>query len=73
MAVSQKIISGNSQPNGGRVIAGLNGARGLDSSSVLDVNHTQNSPLLASINIDQSITVINSVLNSRYDDTTYYE
>jgi hypothetical protein len=72
MAVSQKIISGNDQPNGGRVVSGINGARALDSSSVLDSNHTQDPAPQPPAKIDQSIADINTSLDSRYDETTYY-
>jgi len=72
MAVSQKIITGNDQPNGGRAVSGINGARALDSSSVLDANHTQDPTPQPPANIDQSIAAINSSLDTRYDDPTYY-
>ena len=72
MAVVQKIIGGNSQPAGGRAVVGVNGARGLDSSSVLDANHTLAPTPLPSSKIDQSIARINSVLDSRLDHPRYY-
>ena len=72
MAVVQKIISGNEQPAGGRGVVGVNGARGLDSSSVLDTNHTLEPAPVPSSKIDQPISVINSILDSRYDDPRYY-
>ena len=72
MAVSQKIISGNDQPNGGRAVCGINGARALDSSSVLDANHTQDPTPQSPANIDQPIAAINGSLDTRYDDPTYY-
>ena len=78
MSVVQKIIGGNSQPAGGRAVVGVNGARGLDSSSVLDANHTLEPTPLPSSKIDESIATIflffriNSVLISRYDDPRYY-
>ena len=72
MAVVQKIIGGNSQPAGGRAVVGVNGARGLDSSSALDANHTLEPTPFPSSKIDQPIATINSVLDSRYDDPRYY-
>jgi len=72
MAVSQKIIGSNSQPNGGRAVSGISGARGLDSSSALDSNHTQDPVPQAPSKIDQPIANIDGSLDSRYDDPTYY-
>ena len=72
MAVSQKIISGNSQPNGGRAVSGISCARGLDSASVLDSNHTQDPTPQPPSKIDQPIANINGDLDTRYDDPTYY-
>ena len=71
MAVSQKIVSGNDQPNGGRAIVGVGGARGLDSSSLLDSNHTLNPTPQSAAYIDQPIAAING-LDTRYDDPRYY-
>ena len=71
MAVSQKIISGNSQPNGGRAITGINGARGLDSSSIIDTNHTLSPVPQSPSYIDQPIAAIDG-LDTRYDDPRYY-
>lgn len=72
MAVSQKIISANAQPSGGRAIVGINGARGLDSSSVLDSKHVLDPSVVAAANIDQSIAAIDASLDARYDDPRYY-
>lgn len=72
MAVSQKIIGSNDQPNGGRAVTGIGGAKGLDSSSVLDSKHTQDPSPQPPSKIDQSIANINGSLDSRYDETTYY-
>lgn len=72
MAVSQKIITGNDQPRGGRVVAGVAGARGLDSSSLLDANHTQEPSPIPSANIDDSIADIDGALDERFDDPRYY-
>ena len=40
MAISDKIISGNDQPNGGQGIVGVAGARGLAAADKVDSNHT---------------------------------
>ena len=72
MAVVQKIISGNAQPNGGRAVTGIGGARGLDSSSLLDANHTLDPVPLSPAFIDQPIATINGNLDARYDDPRYY-
>lgn len=72
MAVAQKIITLNDQPNGGRAVVGIGGARGLDSSSILDANHTLDPTPIPASKIDQSIDTINSILDSRYDDPRYY-
>lgn len=72
MAVSQKIVSANSQPQGGRIVTGVSGARGLTSSELLDTNHTQSPEPQSPDNIDQPIARIDAVLDTRYDDPTYY-
>lgn len=72
MAVSQKIISGNDQPNGGRAITSVAGARGLDDASIIDTNHTLNPVTLAASLIDQSIATIDARLDTRFDDVNYY-
>lgn len=72
MAVSQKIISGNDQPNGGRAITSIAGARGLDDASIIDTNHTLNPVTLAASLMDQSISTIDTNLNDRFDDVNYY-
>ena len=73
MAVSQKIVSGNDQPQGGAGVVGIAGARGLAAADKLDAQHVVSPfpPLLAS-GIDYSIADINSKLNDRFDDTNYY-
>ena len=40
MAVSQKVIDGNVQPQGGEGIVGVAGARGLTAANKIDSNHT---------------------------------
>ena len=72
MTVSQKIISGNDQPNAGRAIVGVSGARGLDASSTLDDSHTLEPAPVSPDEIDQSISEINSALSERFDDQDYY-
>lgn len=72
MAVVQKIITLNDQPNGGRAVVGIGGARGLDSSSALDAKHTLDPTPVPASEIDQPIATINNVLDSRYDDPRYY-
>lgn len=72
MAVSQKIKTGDDQPKGGRAIVGVGGARGLAAADVVDGNHTLE-PQVGSSNVDQSITDIDTNLDSRYDDPRYYQ
>ena len=73
MAVAQKVISGNVQPQGGEGVVGVAGARGLTAANKIDSNHTVSPfpPLLAT-QIDDTIADINSRLNTRFDDTNYY-
>jgi hypothetical protein len=72
MAVSQKIISGNPQPNGGCAVVGVAGARGLDPASFLDSKHTLNPAGVSPLNVDKSIAAIDASLDTRYDDPRYY-
>ena len=39
MAVSQKIVGGNDQPNGGEGIVSIGGARGLTAANKISSNH----------------------------------
>lgn len=73
MAVSAKIISGNSQPNGGRGFVGIAGCKALTPSEKLGSNNILSPfpPLLPS-QIDESIAVINARLTGRFNDTDYY-
>ena len=73
MAVSQKIVTGNDQPQGGAGVVGIAGARGLTAANKIDSNHTVSPfpPLLAT-EIDLTIAVIDARLNTRFDDTNYY-
>ena len=67
MPVSQKIISGNEQPQGGEGIVSIAGARGLAAADKLSSNNTVSPfpPLLAT-QIDQSIAVIDARMDGRY-------
>ncbi len=67
MPVSQKIIPGNEQPQGGEGIVSIAGARGLAAADKLSSNNTVSPfpPLLAT-QIDQSIAVIDARMDGRY-------
>jgi hypothetical protein len=67
MAVSQKIIDGNAQPQGGEGIISIAGARGLAAADKLSSNNTVSPfpPLLAT-QIDPSIAVIDARMDGRY-------
>ena len=67
MVVSQKIIDGNAQPQGGEGIIRIAGARGLAAADKLSSNNTVSPfpPLLAT-QIDQSIAVIDARMDGRY-------
>ena len=73
MAVSQKVITGNDQPQGGAGVVGVAGAKGLTAANKLNSNHVVSPfpPLLAT-QIDDSIGDINGKLDDRFDDTNYY-
>ena len=73
MAVSQKIKSGDDQPNGGEGIVSIGGARGLTAADKISSNHQVSPfpPLLPS-QLDATIAGINARLNTRFDDTNYY-
>ena len=70
MTVSKKIIDANDQPQGGRGIVGVNGAKALDEPDVLNSKHTIDPSPPSSD--DQPIAEINSSLYERYDDINYY-
>lgn len=77
MAICQKIISGNDQPSGGNGIVSIAGARGLRSNGtfIADIaskNIVSPFPPLQDTQLDQTISVINSKLDSRFDDLAYY-
>lgn len=73
MAVSQKIKSGDDQPNGGEGIVSIGGARGLTAADKISTNHQVSPfpPLLPS-QMDWSVAVADARLNTRFDDTNYY-
>lgn len=73
MAVVQKILSGNDQPQGGKGIVSIAGARGLAAADILGANNSVSPfPPLQASQLDQSIAVINNNLDERYDDPRYY-
>ncbi len=74
MAVSQKIIGGNPQPQGGEGIISIGGARGLAAAEKLSSNNTLSPfpPLLAT-QIDQSIAVIDARMDGRYSIVQAYQ
>ena len=66
MAVTQKIIDGNDQPQGGEGIVSIAGARGLSAADKLGANNTVSPfPPLLTTQIDNSNANTNSVLNYR--------
>tara|TARA_R110002051_G_scaffold1485_2_gene8224 strand:+ start:705 stop:962 length:258 start_codon:yes stop_codon:yes gene_type:complete len=74
MAVTQKIITGNDQPQGGEGIVSIAGARGLAAADKLGANNTVSPfpPILAT-QIDQSIAVINARMDGRYSIVQAYQ
>lgn len=77
MAVCQKIISANSQPSGGRGIVSIAGARGLYNTNTLFVdiatkNIVSPFPPYEASQLDQTVSVINNKLDTRFDDVEYY-
>jgi len=75
MAVVQKIISGNAQPNAGRGIVSIAGMNGLGNSGTL-ITEVSNTNFLDPVynNADKLDPPIDwfSYLNTRFDDTNYY-
>tara|TARA_R110000744_G_scaffold91095_1_gene176895 strand:+ start:1104 stop:1619 length:516 start_codon:yes stop_codon:yes gene_type:complete len=66
MTVTQKIITGNDQPQGGEGIVSIAGARGLSAADKLGANNTVSPfPPLLTTQIDNSNANTNSVLNYR--------
>ena len=73
MAISDKIISGNDQPNGGQGIVGVAGARGLAAADKVDSNHTVSPfPPYLSSQLDMSKANLDGRYDGRFDDTNYY-
>jgi|TARA_R110000782_G_scaffold29793_4_gene74006 hypothetical protein len=67
MAVSQKIVTGNDQPQGGEGVVSIAGARGLTAANKLNANHTVSPfPPLLPTQIDMSIANIDGLLDGRY-------
>ena len=67
MAVSQKIVTSNTQPQGGEGIVSVAGARGLAAADKLSSNNTLSPfPPLLTTQIDQSIAVIDARMDGRY-------
>lgn len=77
MAICQKIISGNSQPAGGNGVVSVAGARGLASNGtfIADIaskNIVSPFPPYQPTQLDQTISVINNKLDTKFDDISYY-
>ena len=74
MAVSQKIVTGNDQPQGGAGVVGVAGARGLTAANKLNSNHTVSPfPPLLPTQVDMSIANINGLLDGRYSIVQAYQ
>ena len=68
MAVSQKIINSNDQPQGGEGIVSIAGAKGLTAAEKIGANNTVSPfPPLQSSQLDQSNAVITNNLEYRYN------
>lgn len=76
MAICQKIISGNDQPSGGNGVVSVAGARGLAAGTfitdIASTNIVSPFPPYRSTQLDQTISVINTKLDTRFDDIAYY-
>lgn len=77
MSVCQKIINGNTQPNGGNGIVSIAGARALGINDnlltqIANKNIVSPFPPYLSSQLDQNVSVINNKLDTRFDDTNYY-
>jgi len=67
MAVSQKIVTGNDQPQGGEGVVSIAGARGLTAANKVNANHTVSPfPPFLPTQIDMSIANIDGLLDGRY-------
>ena len=69
--VVQKVVTGDSQPNGGDGIVSVAGAKGLTAADKIDSNHSVSAGKSASL-IDQSIDVTYANLKDRFDDYNTY-
>ena len=74
MTVTQKIITGNDQPQGGEGIVSIAGARGLTAAEKIGSNNTVSPfPPLLTTQIDESISVINARMDGRYSIVQAYQ
>lgn len=75
MAIAQKIISGNDQPNAGRGIVSIAGANGLGNSGTLmteiATTNILQPPYGSSVPQDPPVGWFD-YLNDRFDDPAYY-
>jgi hypothetical protein len=69
--VAQKIVTGDSQPNGGDGIVSIAGAKGLTAADKIDSNHSVSAGKSASL-IDQPIDLMYTNLKDRFDDYNTY-
>jgi hypothetical protein len=69
--VAQKIVTGDSQPNGGDGIVGVAGAKGLTAANKIDSDHSVSAGKSASL-IDQPIDLMYTNLKDRFDDYNTY-
>ena len=69
--VAQKVVTGDSQPNGGDGIVGVAGAKGLTAANKIDSNHSVSAGKSASL-IDQPIDLMYTNLKDRFDDYNTY-
>jgi len=69
--VVQKVVTGDSQPNGGDGIVSVAGAKGLTAADKIDSNHSVSAGKSASL-IDQPIDLMCANLKDRFDDYNTY-
>ena len=69
--VVQKVVTGDSQPNGGDGIVSVAGAKGLTAADKIDSNHSVSAGKSASL-IDQPIDLMYTNLKDRFDDYNTY-
>jgi hypothetical protein len=69
--VVQKVVTGDSQPNGGDGIVSVAGAKGLTAADKIDSNHSVSAGKSASL-IDQPIDSMYVNLKDRFDDYNTY-